>query len=385
MIASGSSIDAAREQVLAQIEARTAAQVPVSHVTVVPPTGKREAIVEALLHRVNPTAQLSQGAREFRGLSMVEVAKEVIAMGGSRPQGLSPTEIFQAAISTSDLPNIMLDVANKIAIDNYRAQPQEWKQACSRQDFSDFRPQNYVQLGGAFNFDEVPEGGEFKRGKLADAGEKITPSTRGNKLMLTRQLIINDDLNAFARVARMIGANAALRETKLFYDMLAGGVTMADNKSLYHNDHKNIATATKFGEEGLDLTLQKLEAQTVIGGKDLAGLRGKFVFVPRQLQLLANKLIAPVAANKTENVSAFADGSITPISSSYLTDATAYFTVADPSLFETFVYGYLSGEEGVQIVSEVKAGEGVEYTAWLDFGIGCVDYRGVAKNAGASQ
>jgi hypothetical protein len=68
----------------------------------------------------------------------------------------------------------------------------------------------------------------------------------------------------------------------------------------------------------------------------------------------------------------------------YSGSSTAYYLAADPNQVDTVEYAFLEGEEGVKI--EQKEGwdiDGVEYKARLDFGAKAIDWRGLAKNAGA--
>lgn len=385
MVDSGISIAEARNKVLDALAKRTGGQMPGGHVSVGNHMdAMRPAIAEALTHRLNPAAQLSDAGRNFRGMSMVETCRAILEQQGRSTRGMNASEVAQAVLTTSDLPNIMGDVAHKIAMDVYQSQPQEWKQFCRQENFPDFRDVNHVQMGGAIAFDEVDEAGEFKYGSLVDSGEKVKAKTYGSKLMLSRQLIVNDDLNAFASLARMIGFKAATKENALAWGLITGNPTMGDGKALFHSSHKNIGTTGALSETTLSEMRALIRKQKDIGGGAPLGLRPKFLIVPTSLETAAQKLLSAVLASATTDVNVFAN-SLQLIVSDQLDDnsTTAFYTAADPGFISSIVWGYLNGSQGLNLQQEIKFGEGVLYTGFMDFGVGAVDYRGLAKNAGA--
>ena len=72
-------------------------------------TKKRMAVENALLHRIYPSKfSLDAGAREFRGMTMVEIGRELLSERGINTRGLDRSEVakmvFNRAHSTSDFP-----------------------------------------------------------------------------------------------------------------------------------------------------------------------------------------------------------------------------------------------------------------------------------------
>ena len=60
-----------------------------------------------------------------------------------------------------------------------------------------------MQLGEAPQLLEVGESGEFKRGTLGESKESYKVRTYGQMVAITRQVLINDDLDAFTRIPAM--------------------------------------------------------------------------------------------------------------------------------------------------------------------------------------
>ena len=74
---------------------------------------------------------------------------------------------------------------------------------------TDFKAMNRVQLGEAPQLLKVSEGGEFKRGTISESKESYRIETYGRVVAITRQVLINDDLDAFTRIPAMYGTAIA--------------------------------------------------------------------------------------------------------------------------------------------------------------------------------
>ena len=163
---------------------------------------RRAAVETALLHRFDPHRYaLSEPARDWRGYSLIEMARTFLEGEGVRVRGLSRDEIATRALhTTSDFPNILAAVTNKTLRDAYEAAPRTFPPLARRATAADFKDIHRVQLGEAPQLEKVNESGEFKRGTMGEAKERYRVETWGKVIGITRQVIINDDLDAFTRV-----------------------------------------------------------------------------------------------------------------------------------------------------------------------------------------
>jgi hypothetical protein len=135
---------------------------------------RREAVTSALLHRYSPTLfPLNDPARDYRGMTLLELSREFLASAGVNVRGMSRDEIATRALhSTSDFPEILAAVTNKTLRQAYEAYPQTFKPFCRQVQASDFRDITRVQLGEAPQLQKVNEAGEFKRGTIGEARER---------------------------------------------------------------------------------------------------------------------------------------------------------------------------------------------------------------------
>ena len=165
------------------------------------------AVETALLHRFEPGRfKLTDAARDWRGLSLIEMARSFLEAEGVRVKGLGRDEIATRALhSTSDFPQILAGVTNRTLRDAYEAAPRTYQAIARRATVADFKAVQRLQLGEAPQLEKVNESGEFKRGTIGEAKETYRVETYGKVVGITRQVLINDDLDAFTRVPSLFG------------------------------------------------------------------------------------------------------------------------------------------------------------------------------------
>ncbi|WP_417217876.1 ClpP-like prohead protease/major capsid protein fusion protein [Alcanivorax sp.] len=387
MIDTGTSVADARNEVLNLLATRSQNAMPGGHIAV----GNhgealRAGMVAALMNRVNPSLhQLPEEARCFRGMNLLNMAAEVIHAGGGSTRGMTGMEIAAKAMhSTSDFPAILADVANKTLRAGYEAAPQTFKAFCRQSSASDFKFINRAQLGDAPELEKVNEAGEYKYGSMGEDNQRYKLETYGKIIALTRQTIINDDLDAFSRVPAAFGASAAELESNVVWGLITENVKMSDNVTLFHASHNNLGTAGALSVETLSEGRKQLRLQKGVKSKRPLNLQAEFLIVPAALETKAQQIVAEILSAKSSDVNPFA-GTLTVIVEPRLDEKseTSWYLAAAPSRIDTIEYAYLTGEEGVYI--ETQQGfdvDGVKIKARLDFGAGVIDHRGLFKNAG---
>lgn len=386
LVADGVEIDAARAAIISELarkEEKVTSQVNIETVTEQRDV-MRSGITEALMHRISPANKLTDNGRRFRGLTLLELARECLEADGVSTRGMSKMELAGRALhSTSDFPIITADVANKTLRNGYENAArtfQTWTRQATAPDFKEIRR---VQLGEAPSLEKVLESGEFERGTVAEGQEKYRLYTYGKIIGVTRQLIINDDLSAFTRIPELFGRAAADLESDIVYGLLNANGNMADGNALFSTAHANLAGS------GGAIALATLDAARKAMRKQ-KGLAGRFINVtPRYLvcgpdsETAAQQFLSSAyVAAQSSNINPFA-GSLTIVVDPRITTG-AWYLAADPAQVDTFEYAYLEGEGGVAI--ETRMGfevDGMEIKVRHDFGAGVIDYRGLYKNAGA--
>lgn len=356
----------------------------------------RDAMTEAMMHRHDPGVhQLTAHARDFRGLTLLEMARHALERGGLNTRGMSKMELAGLAFqtragvgyhTTSDFPAILANVANKTLRAAYDGTPRTFGAWARRATIADFKPVSRTQLGGAPDLERVLQSGEFRYGTMGDDKEVYALATYGRIVPITRQTLIDDDLSAFARLPAAFGASAADLESDIVYAILMQNPNMGDGVALFHADHGNLGTAAVIDETSLSEAYRGFALQTGIEGRKIS-IMPKFVIVPPgQRSVEARKQVTATTPSSTQDVNPYA-GRMQVIEEPRLIPDSApdpWFVAADPSRIDTIEYAYLDGQEGV--FTETRMGfdvDGMEIKARHDFAAKAIDWRGLFKNAGA--
>jgi hypothetical protein len=395
LVKRGISVDESRRLILDQVAAKSDETRTFPHVSV--PLGgrderitRRDAVANALLHRYSPTLfPLEDAARQYRGMTLLELARESLGNAGVNTRGLSRDEVATRALhSTSDFPEILSAVTNKTLRQAYDAYPRTFALFCRQVLATDFKSMHRVQLGEAPQLLEVGESGEFKRGTLGESKESYKVKTYGRVVAITRQVLINDDLDAFTRIPAMYGNSIAQLESDVVWGIITANPAMADGNALFHTTHKNLAgTGAALDVASVGAARAAMALQTGLDKKTVLNIRPAFLIVPAALELKAEQLVAQnlVPADSAKVVPQ-SIRTLSPISEPRLdaASATAWYLAASPNQIDTIEYAYLEGQQGAYI--ETRNGfdvDGVEIKCRLDFGAKAIDWRGLYKNPGA--
>ncbi|SDL36984.1 prohead protease/major capsid protein fusion protein [Paracoccus chinensis] len=357
----------------------------------------RGAVGEAIMHRINPRTQLNDAAREFRGMRMAEIAKLCLERSGIDARGLYPHEIITQALSarsgvgyhtTSDFALIVGNVMNRTLRQAYEETPRTFTAWARRTTMRDFRAVTRLRGWEAPDLLKVNEAAEFQYGTISGAGETMALATYGRIIAFTRQLLVNDDMDALGRMPERFGVAAADLESDIVYGVLLANPVMSDGKALFHADHGNIGSAAIISDASITAAMQAFATGKNSQGRSI-GFRPKYIIVPpgpREME--ARRLLTAVTPGRAADVNIYADSGLEIVVEPRLIPASGqhpWFLAADPARVDTIDYAFLEGQEGV--FTETRAGfevDGVETKARHDFGAGAMDWRGLYKNTGAA-
>lgn len=332
-------------------------------------------------------------ARKLSGMSLVDMAKDSLVRANVPTEGLDRMELVGRAFtsSSSDFP-VLLEGANRtVLLASYQAASDTWRQFCAVGSVSDFRDHKRLRMGTFSDLQPVQENGEFKNKAITDADfEKVSIGTKGNIINVSRKMIINDDLGGFLKLAQMLGRAAARSIENDVYAMLAlnGGLgpKLQDNKTVFHADHGNIATAAVPSVDSLELMRQLMAKQKDKDSNDFLDIRPALALAPMSLgatlKVLNSAQYEPTADMfQKPNI---VNGLFNQVVDTPRLTGTMYYMFADPSVEPVFEVNFLNGVQTPFMESE--QGFTVDGTRWkirLDYGVGAVGFRGAVRNAGA--
>ncbi|GAA0599175.1 prohead protease/major capsid protein fusion protein [Caenispirillum bisanense] len=394
LIDRNATVDQARASVFAEMERRSGGDIRTEQPRVEwlgshdDPSIRAARMGEAMYARLNPQHQLSQEARQYAYATPAEMARELLTLRGISITGMSPAAIITRALhSTSDFSVIVGDTINRTLRQAYQAAPSGLKRIGRQTTASDFRTKTAVMLGEAPVLERLDETGEIKSGTMAEAKESYKVETFAKKIGISRQVLVNDDLGAFADLARRFGQAAVETEARLLVSLVeansGNGPSMDDGNPLFHASHANKAgTGTAIADASLTEARLAIRTQKGLSGAVISATP-KFLIVPPSLETLAEKWLASINPAMADDVNPHA-GKLSLVVEPRLTSATRWYVAADPAEIDGLEFAYLAGENGPQV--ESKSGwdvDGVEVRVMLDFGAGFVDWRSWFMNPGA--
>jgi ATP-dependent protease ClpP protease subunit len=383
------TVEAAGSRLLAHLAAGATPTAGLHAVTVEDEKDKRRtATTQALLARAG--YEKIEGANPFRGYTLAELARESLARAGLRSEGMDKMSFIGAAFthSTSDFPGLLANVASKSLLKGYQEADETFQLWTRPGTLPDFKVGQRVDLNSFPSLRKVNEGAEYKYATLTERGASVVLATYGELFSITRQAIINDDLDAFTRVPRLMGRAAIRTIGDLVYAILTANPNMPDGVALFHATHANLLTGAAITTTSVD-AMQAAMALQKQGASPLnIGLQ--YLIVPRALKGTANVVRASEyevgAATRNNTTPNSVRDTFEVISDARLdaASATAWYGAANPNTADTIEVNYLDGNQTPYL--EQKNGwnvDGTEFKVRIDAGVSPLDFRTLAKNPGA--
>lgn len=352
------------------------------------------------------TRRPNERVNEFASRTVLEMGRHyLVSLGYTRANSLAKSDLAALLMSkrlleselrnagcvfltqgTGDFPYLLADVMGKSLRSAYELSPKTWPTWCRRVTAPDYKEIKRIQLSEAPDLTTIHEGGEYTFGALTESREVYQIGKYGKGLAFTREMLINDDLDAFSRVPSLLGNAAARLEENTAFAVLTTNAGMADGNNLFSTAHANLTTGA-LSVSSLGTARSTMRKQTALGSSDPLDIMPKFLLVPENIATTAEQLIGstvdPSKQNATPNPFA---NRLTVISSARLDTAstTVWYLLADFNQIDTVEMAFLEGEEGPVIEEEdefntdarkVKVRHNVAAKA--------IDWRGMVRSSGS--
>jgi ATP-dependent Clp endopeptidase proteolytic subunit ClpP len=357
--------------------------------------GKSKMVGDATGEKIEPG--------EFRGMTMLDLARDCLDRAGVKHRGLSKMELMGRALTlppvnaapyqtTGDFSTLLENTMHKVLQAAYDNTPDTWSRFCATGSVSDFRPHNRYRMGMFSRLDSLTESGEFKNKPINDAEKEVMQAgTYGNIISLSRQALISDDLSSFDRLATMLGRAARLSVEVDVYALFAenggSGPTMNDGKAFFHSDHNNLAGTTGAPSvDTFDSVRTTMASQRDPWDGDYLDIRPSIWVGPLGLggeaRVVNDARYDPSDADTLQKPNQVR-GLFQDIVDTPRLTGTPWYAFADPAQVPAFEVAFLEGE--TQPFLESDEGwrvDGVEWKVRHDYGVAAIDYRGAVKNTG---
>jgi len=352
---------------------------------------RRQAAVDWLVSR---SGKGNAGANPYRGMSLLDMARDCANRAGASTQGLDRMQTVQAAFthSTSDFPIVLENTMHKVLLDAFAAIPDSWRQFCAIGTLADFRPHNRYLMGTFGDILVVNEQGEYENATISDATkETITGATKGRIMNISREMIVNDDLGAFTNIASSMGRGAARTIEKDVYALFAlnggFGPTLNDGNPVFHATHNNIAaTDAVISVDSIDLARVDMASQMDNDANDFLDIRPQSLLCPISMggdaRVINDAQYDPDTPNKLQRPNKVR-GLFSDIVDSPRLSGTAWYLFANASDAPVFEVAFLDGQQQpfLDSMMDFKT-DGLAWKVRLDYGVAGIGYRGAVKNNG---
>ncbi|WP_435056193.1 ClpP-like prohead protease/major capsid protein fusion protein [Yersinia mollaretii] len=344
-----------------------------------------DGIRQALMVRAGYEERQKDNA--YNSMTLRELARMSLTERGIGVASYNPMQMVGMAFthSTSDFGNILIDVSNKSILQGWEEAPETFEEWTRKGQLSDFKTAHRVGMGGFQSLRKVREGAEYKYVTTGDKQATIALATYGELFSITRQAIINDDLNMLTDIPMKLGRAAKATIADLVYLILTTNPKMTtDNTPLFDSKHGNL-TSGGIDVANLDKARQMMRTQKE--GERHLNIRPAFILVPTSLESTTNQVIrsssvkgADINAGIINPVKDFA----TVIAEPRLDDAsTKAWYLAAAQGTDTIEVAYLSGMDTPYIdQQEGFTSDGVTTKVRIDAGVAPVDHRGLVKSSG---
>ena len=336
----------------------------------------------------------------FKGrIGLQELLLEAAAANGysGRSFRQDPRAVLHAAFSSRDIAGVLSNVVNKSLLAGWMSVEMAWKEIAAISSVSDFKEIASYRLTAASQYKQVAPDGEIKHGSLGEQTYGNKADTYGLMLAVTRQDMINDDLNALSNIPRMLGRGGALKVNDVFW------TEFLDNATFFSSGNANYITGATAGDttesrlsiDGLTRAERTLMDQTDTEGKPL-GIRPEILLVPTRLKVPAMQLYNSTEIRNTTASTKEPTGNphanmFRPVVSSYLGNTTytgystlAWYLLANPSDLAAIEVVFLNGMESPTIESADADFNvlGIQFRGYHDFGVRLQEYRAGVKAKG---
>jgi ATP-dependent protease ClpP protease subunit/phage major head subunit gpT-like protein len=194
-------------------------------------------------------ANTPEAAREFRGVGIAGMLREMMAASGVRDVGrLNNEQLWQRVAtaqgshSTGDFPIILKDAINVTLQQEYGEFPRTFESWTEPTEVADFKQITSAQIGRMPTLTQVTQGQPIPHRPIREEGEVYQVNTYAGIVAMTREMIINDQLNAFGRTIRGAAEAANRALSDLVYVQLTANANMADGNKLFSASHANVGT-----------------------------------------------------------------------------------------------------------------------------------------------
>jgi hypothetical protein len=315
-------------------------------------------------------------------IDATRLCRDFLALAGVTPPPIQqPLNVVSRALGSSDFPFLLENLASRATTLGYSLAPETWPLFTKQTTTKNFKEFSRITTPELSSPPLVGENAELTHARLgADSAEKATAKSHAQLLRVSRQMIIDDQLDKIALTFNEAGRSVARAIGDDVFAILSGNPAMSDGHDLFDSsNHGNVGTGGAPSSTALDEIFKLMAAQTGPSGTVL-NIRPAYILAP---PAKASTLAALRRSMNSDDPRDQSTDKITTLTDSRLT-GTKWYAIADPLQFSgievvTPITGSALRFERRQAVAD----DSIFFLVGGDYVAMPVDYRSMCYNAGA--
>ena len=334
--------------------------------------------------------QCHRDAEPGRKVDLVEVARDFLSQSGttSLPDISERGNVIARstpAQGTSDFQTWLSATANRASSIGFDNSPEVYRPFVAFHETPNFKPEIIARAPTLGTLEETPEYGEIKYGVLRDdGGETFQVRSHTKVFSISRQTMVNSDMRRILLTFNAGGRAAARAEGDAVFNILLNNPTMSDDETLFSSAHANDATPAVPSASELDEMRGLMAAQVGPDGEAI-NVKPFYLVGPATYESSFSSLRQ--ITNAPDPAGLQSTSHVVTLTDSRLAGQTAWYGIADPMIHEAIAVFTLEDSRRPLIERLVRkpsnAPDGETFRLMHDFVALAVDWRAIARNAGA--
>jgi hypothetical protein len=330
------------------------------------------------------SAENCEKAQDLRIRCLTDLVRASLAMEGKVLDVSSKQdtkEFLRAAFSSASIATIISATANKFVREGFGETELTWREVASVRTVSDFKTYTGVRMVMANLLKELAKNGEIQHGSLSEETRTIKASTKALMIGITREDIINDDLNVLSDIPRRLGFAAQRTFNTDFWAAFVAAIAANFSASapLSNQTTGPLTLATLKAAEALFLALKDADGNPM-GMKATKLLCGTTAFTPARELFISTNVLGGSTKEAASNIYA---NMFKPLFSAYL-PAAPWYLLSNPMAMPVMEACFLNGnQEPVVETADADFNQlGIQMRCYYDYGVAFAENRGAVRSTG---
>ncbi len=316
---------------------------------------------------------------EFRGLSLIDLAREALGLDRVRTVGMLPMEIFGRALIQrgasgwlGEFQSLLENTVHRVALAAYRTVPNTWPRFCAPGCVPNFLAQTRPRFEDV-RLEPLNDRGEFSRRTPAGDSEgsesiKAEPRNDHEWIGISRVALMNNDVGPSLRFASGRGMLAGSWIESAVYELLASndglGPRMSDGRTLFHQFHRNITLDAPLSDDAI------AQDRRAMASGDYRYLRPSVL----------------VLSEGQPQVSTVIEKQFDYVVHTARVNGTRRYLFASPNTAPTIEVAFLEGQQQPSIeLAQAPSPDGLMWKIHLVYGVAARNWCSAITNAGCAR